>query len=86
VETVEKSKSNNDFPTVPPARGNPAKVAGFPHFRSADGDDHLSTAKNFTHPRLGQTTVGWVRRALKAAVTLVTELVPLQLVGSKRHL
>jgi hypothetical protein len=50
VETVEKSKSNNDFPTVPPARGNPAKVAGFPHFRSADGDDHLSTAKNFTHP------------------------------------
>ena len=51
VETVEKSKSQNDFSTVPTALGNPAKYAGFPHSHSADGYYLLpSTDKNFTLP------------------------------------
>jgi len=38
VESVEKSKSKNDFSTVPTALGNPAKDAGFPHFHRAGGE------------------------------------------------
>jgi hypothetical protein len=50
VETVEKSKNQNDFSTVPTALGNPAPIAGFPHSHSAYDDYHLSTDKKITHP------------------------------------
>jgi hypothetical protein len=37
METVEKSRTKSDFPTVPTALGNPAKNAGFPHSHSDGG-------------------------------------------------
>jgi hypothetical protein len=35
---VKNSKSQNEFPTLPSALGNPAQIAAFPHFhRTGDG-------------------------------------------------
>ncbi|HEV2233499.1 MAG TPA: hypothetical protein VGV68_08875 [Terriglobia bacterium] len=51
METVEKSKSQNDFPTVSTPLGNLLKTGRFPHSHSADIDAHLSTDKKITHPR-----------------------------------
>jgi hypothetical protein len=47
VESVENSKSQNEFPTLSTGPGNPAKNkdAGFPHFHRA-GDGFISIAKD----------------------------------------